>query len=76
VSNPCAFCKKKHSQVAFHYVNYVRECEASDIAECYNILTNFNLSDGSTKALDNNIFLAIMVLSLAGLLLGSRNIGR
>jgi hypothetical protein len=53
VSNPGAFCKKKHSQVAF---KYVRECEASGIAECYNILTGFNLSDGSIKALDNNIF--------------------
>ncbi len=53
VSNPGAFCKKKHSQVAFHYV---RECEASGIAECYKILTDFNLSDGFTKALDNNIF--------------------
>jgi len=53
VTNPGAFCKKKHSQVAFHYV---RECEASGIATCYKILTDYNLSDGFTKSLDNNIF--------------------
>jgi hypothetical protein len=39
--------------VVFHFV---RECEASGIAECYKILNDFNLSDGFTEALDNNIF--------------------
>jgi hypothetical protein len=29
-------------------------CEASGIAKCYKILTDFNLSDGFTKALDND----------------------
>jgi hypothetical protein len=41
VSNPDTLCMIKHSQVPFHYV---RECEASGIAECYKILTTFNLS--------------------------------
>jgi hypothetical protein len=53
VTNPGAFCKKKHSHVAYHYI---RECEASGIVESRKIDTKYNASDPFTKALDKILF--------------------
>ena len=51
--NPGAQCKKKHSQVAFHYV---RECNAAGIIDVRKIHTDFNLSDPFTKPLGRIAF--------------------
>ena len=48
-TNPAALLKKKHSNVAFHYV---RECNAAGIVEVLEIGTDLNLADQFTKALD------------------------
>jgi hypothetical protein len=53
VTNPGAFCKKKHSHVAYHYV---RECEAAAIVESRKIDTKFNASDPFTKSVDKKTF--------------------
>jgi Reverse transcriptase (RNA-dependent DNA polymerase) len=51
--NPGAQCKKKHSQVAFHYV---RECNAAGITDVRKVHTDFNLSDPFTKPLGRIAF--------------------
>jgi hypothetical protein len=52
-SHPGSPCKKKHSQVAYHYV---RECVASRIVTVRKIHTDHNYADTFTKALGKNIF--------------------
>ena len=51
--SPASPCKKKHTQIAFHYV---RECNAAGILEIKKIGTEFNYADVGTKALDKTAF--------------------
>jgi hypothetical protein len=53
--NPGAQCKKKHSQVAFHYV---RESNAAGIIAVRKVLTTYNLADPFTKSLAKSPFVA------------------
>jgi len=46
-------CKKKHSEIAYHYV---RECNAASIVKIRKIHTDWNYSDLLTKALGKNKF--------------------
>jgi hypothetical protein len=49
VTHPGAECKKRHVNIAFHYV---RECNAAGIVAVCKVHTDFNPSDWNTKALD------------------------
>ena len=46
-------CKKKHSQIAYHYV---RECNAAGIISLRKINTEYNYADVGTKALGKKSF--------------------
>ena len=50
-TNPGAECKKRHVNIAFHYV---RECNAAGIVRIYKVHTDYNPSDMNTKALDKD----------------------
>jgi hypothetical protein len=52
-TQPGSPCKKKHVNIAFHYV---RECNAAGIIDIRKIHTDDNPSDPFTKALDKNKF--------------------
>jgi hypothetical protein len=52
-TQPGSPCKKKHSQIAYHYV---RECVASRIISIRKIHTDHNYADANTKALGKNIY--------------------
>jgi hypothetical protein len=53
VTDPGAFCEKKHSHVACHCT---RECEASGIVESRKIDAKHDASDPFPKALDKILF--------------------
>jgi hypothetical protein len=53
VASPGTLCKKKLSQVAYHYV---QECNAMKEVLVRKIHTSFNISDALTKALDKSPF--------------------
>jgi hypothetical protein len=52
-TQPGSPCKKKHVNIAYHYV---RECNAAGIIDIRKIHTDFNPSDPFTKALGKNKF--------------------
>jgi len=52
-SSPTSPCKKKHSQIAYHYV---RECNAAGIISVRKINTEYNYADVGTKALGKKSF--------------------
>ena len=53
MSSPTSPCKKKHSQIAYHYV---RECNAAGIISVRKINTEYNYADVGTKALGKKSF--------------------
>lgn len=54
IANPGAECKKRHVNIAWHYV---RECQAAGILTVKKIKTDWNPSDANTKALEKGTFL-------------------
>jgi Reverse transcriptase (RNA-dependent DNA polymerase) len=55
VTSPGAICKKKHTQINFHYV---REAVAAGIVQLAKVDTKLNLSDSFTKPVEKSIFLS------------------
>jgi hypothetical protein len=53
-TNPGAECKKRHVNIAYHYI---REAQAAEILSVYKIHTDWNPADFNTKALDKGKFL-------------------
>lgn len=54
IANPGAECKKRHVNIAWHYVP---ECQAAGILTVKKIKTDWNPSDANTKALEKGMFL-------------------
>ena len=56
-TNPGTLCKKKTSHISYHFV---REANAKSIVSVRKIKTDYNLSDGFTKALNGVTFTSHM----------------